>query len=316
MIPVADVVAKETAIRKVDPKNADYIALVEDLRNHALRQPIWVKKTIDKETNQSYYELADGGHRYSAYKELEKEMIPAIVLPEDTDKMTMLSIQFRLNKLRIKQTVTQEGQQFQRMMSENPGLVAGDLADLTGYTVGVIKDRLKFTDEFLTDEVITLLENGAISVPNAKILARAGKSMQSGELVESAQILDGDSLSKQIKTTQKALADGADPTPKAKEEKHYTPKFKFRNKDNVNQEIEEGTLAKALYDNPVEADAFTEGVRWACSLDDQTVTEAKEAYDLAKSEADRVRADKEIAKAQKKIADMEAKAAALVTETN
>lgn len=311
MIPVANVVVAETAIRKVDPTNEDYVSLVEDLRHHSLNQPIWVKQTKDADTGILYYELADGGHRLQAFKDLEYDQIPAIVLPEETTKNEMLSIQFRLNKLRIKQTPTQEGQQFKRMLAEDPSLSAADLALMTGYSVAKIKDRLHFTEDKMTPEVLALVETGAISVEKGRLLAQAGKSMQSADIVESAQIVNVDELKAQINTTKKALA-GGDDTPKPKEEKQFEPKFKFRDAETVKKEIENGTMASIKYSDPAQQESFLEGVRWACSLDEQTVTEAQEAFELAKAEAARVKKETELAKTQKRIEEMEKKAAALL----
>lgn len=307
MIPVKDVVVKETAIRKVESKNADYIALVEDLRKNELHDPITVRSTYDKDIGTHFYELVDGGHRLSAFKELGREDIPAFVFPPETTKIQMLGIQFRKNKLRIQQTATQEAKQYERMMAEG-NLTAEDLSLITGYTVAEINKKLQLGEDKLEANVIKMVENGAISVNNARVLSKAGKSMQNPEIIEAAVVLNATELKQRIDTTKKALADGEDTAPKVKEEKEFEPRFNFRSKDVIKKEIDTGALGGVKFSDPALQDAFREGVLWCVSLDEQTVTEEREAFELAKSEKERVKIEKDLAKQRKKIEDMERKA--------
>lgn len=307
-----NVVVKDTAIRKVDPKKESYINLVEDLRRgNPIHDPIYVKLAKDQETGIEYYELCDGGHRLAASLEVGNDTIPAFVLPEDTPRTLMLGLQFRKNHLRIAQTATQEAAQYQRILAEDPNLSIEDLAKLVGYSVATVKDKLKFTDEHLTPEVINLVDTGKISTANARELSKAGKSLQSGEILQSAQIVTADELKSQIAATKKALS-GAE-EPKAKEsKKEFEPKYKVRDRSVIEKEIESGALSQIKYNDPAQQEAFLEGVKWAVSLDEQTVTEAREEFELKIQEAERLKAEKELAKTQKKIAELEAKAAAAV----
>lgn len=306
-IPVVDVQVLDTSIRKVDPENEKYIELVEDLRRGApVGNPIWVKKCIDLETGLETYELADGGHRLAASKEVGNDTIPAFVLPEDTPRHIMLAIQVRNNRLRIKQLPTQEAAQAQRLMSECDGLTIAQLAQLMGYSESGIRNLLKLSSEKLEENVINLVEQGTITVDNARELAKAGKALQTPDLIQAAQTLKPAELKERISSTKKALSAGQTPEAKPKEPKKFEPKFKVRDRALIEGEIESGSLAQAKFDNPELQDAFLEGVRWAVSLDEDTVTLAREEFDRKQAEAEQLKKEKELAKQQKRLEELKA----------
>ena len=308
IVEIKDIVVNDSQIRKVDPKNLDYIAVVEDLRKgNDIHDPVDVRQATDKDTGIAYYELIDGGHRVAACKEVGVTSIKAFVYPEGTTRAQCLGIQFRKNKLRVKQTKTQEAKQFERMMATGD-LTAEDMSLLTGYSVKDVKEILSFGEEKLTPEVIKLVDTGKISVNNARVLSKAGKSMQNEEILDSAMTLNSSELKSQIDTTKKALNLGDDPTPKVKEKKEFEAKYKALDKAVITKEIETGAFAKIMYEDPALQEAFTNGVKWSVSLDEQTVTEAREAFELAEADRERIKAEKDLIKQKEKLEAMERKA--------
>lgn len=307
LIDPTDVQVNDTAIRVVDPKNEKFIELLADLqRGNPVGNPIHVALATSKETGGTFYELIDGSHRLAAAKAAGHDTIPAFVWPENTPKIVRLGVQLRYNHLRIKQSVAQEGKQFERILATNPDLTVAQLAKLVGYSEAVLNDRLKFTEKSLKPEVLAAVDSGKISAANARTLAKHGLSMQSPDAIHAATILNTDDLEKKLHTEEQALkGSGETATPKPKEEKKYEPKYKPRDRAIIEAEINSGSLAAVKFADPALQEAFLEGVRWAVALDEDTITEAREAFELNLQKAEELKKEKALAKQRAKIAELE-----------
>lgn len=301
-----DIQVRDTAIRDVNRNAEEYILLKADLeRGNPITQPIVVAKATDRDSGDSYYELIDGRHRLEATLEVGINTIPAVIYPEDTPAVVRMGIQLRNNALRVKQTQQQEGKQYQRLLAMDRDLTTADIAKLVGQSENVVKDRLKLTEEYLKPEVVALVSEGKISARSAKELATAGRSLQSPDLIEAAKILPAEDLKKRIESERKALNSGEAPTPKVKEPKVFEAKYKSRDRSVVEAELASGTLAAAKFTNPAEQEAFLEGVRWAVSLDEDTVTAARDEFERKIQAAEEAKREKELAKLNKRRAELE-----------
>jgi ParB/RepB/Spo0J family partition protein len=306
LISVADIQVLDTALRETETKDEKYMLMVEDLkRGNGIHSPIFVVKATNLETGIEYYELVDGLHRLSASKEAKLTEIPAIVYPEGTPRWELLGLQIRANTLRIPQKKTQVARQYERIMAEKPGLKIEELAKVVGQSVDFVRDALKFSSEKLDEKVITLVESGTITLDNARELSKAGKKLQNDELIQAAQVLKTEDLKNRITATKQALAAGEKVEPaKPKEPKVFEAKFKARDRAVIMQEIEAGDLAKALYNDPALQEAFTQGVKWGVSLDEDTVSAAREEFERKQQAQEELRKQKELEKHQKRIAEL------------
>lgn len=305
-IAVADVEVRDTAIRPVQLDNEDYLNLLEDLkRGGPILSPIIVRKQTDLASGLETYELVEGGHRLHASKVCNRELIPAFVLPEDTPRAVTMGIQIRSNALRIKQTPVQEARQYERIMAEVPGITVTELAKLAGRPESYVRDRLKFTKERLGEKVITLVEEGTITADNARELAKVSPSLQTEDVIQAAITLQPAELKERLNSVKQALHGGATEPAKPKEPKVFEAKFKFRDRAIVEAEINGGELAKAKFNDPAQQEAFLEGVRWAASLDEDTVTLAREEFDRKISQAEELKKEKELAKKKKQLEELQ-----------
>ena len=175
-------------------------------------------------------------------------------------------------------------------------------------SVATLRDKLKLNQEHLSDKAVNLMDSKAISANNAKTLATLPKESQTEELLQAAQTMTTPMFADHVRTVKTSLAKGQDPKPK-KGPVEFEARPKFRDKEVLLNEIKTRALAQAKYSNPAEADAFIEGISYALSLDEETVTQAQEAFELQKQEQARIKQQKEIARLEAKKAEHEARIA-------
>lgn len=308
-IPVAEVVVRDTAIRKVDPKSEKYQSLREDFRRgNAQLSPILVTEEHDEETDTDQFSLVEGRHRLTAFQELGKETIIALIIPPGLSEAEIMGIQLRANALRITQTPSQEGEQYKRMLNSDPDLTVDQIAQISGKTVNEIRGRLKITKEKLGEKTATLVDSGAINLQNARTLATLDPALHDDDTLHAAQVMKPKEFQEHVHAIKTSIRAGEDPKKKAAS-KEFEVKPKFRDKDTLVSEIESGKLAQAKFDNPGEQEAFLEGIRFALSIDDDTLSEAREKFELQKQEAERIKIEKDIEKAKKKQEELEKQAA-------
>lgn len=305
-LPVEAIVVKDTAIRKVDKKVEKYIALVNDIKLNGQESPIVVNKVHDEETNTEMYELIEGRHRLTALQELGEKFVLC-----DVREMTQeeaMGLQLRMNTIRIEQKKSEESAQLQRLVAAE-GMTIDQLAKITGKSVSTLRDRLKLNKEHLSEKAVNLMDNKAINTNNALILAKLPVESQTDELIQAAQAMPTKQFQDHVATVKASLAKGEDPKPK-KGPVEFESRPKYRDKEVLLGEIKTKALAQAKYIDPAEQEAFIEGISYALSLDEETVTKAKEEFELNQQEQARIKAQKEIAKLEARKAENEARIAA------
>jgi len=310
LIEVSNIQVKDTAIRTTDVKNLEYIALLEDVtRRKVIDKAIDVVRVKDLDGGIEYYELMDGGHRLTAAKTVGLDLIPAFVWPEDTPLIVRLGVQLRNNVLRVKQNPAQAAKQIVRIVetaaANGENLSISDVAQITGTSEAKLRDILKFTEEHMKPELIAMVESGAVSAANARELAKAGPAMQSAANISAAQVLKTDDLVKKLKTEKQALQQGDTATPKPKEEKKFEAKYKPRDRAVIEQEIATGSLAAVKFADPAQQEAFVIGVQWAVSLDEDTITAAREEFERKAQQSEELKRERLLAKQRAKLAELE-----------
>lgn len=302
-LPVESIVVKDTAIRKVDTKTEKYIALVNDLKINGQESPIVVNKVHDEETNTEMYELIEGRHRLTALQELGEHYVLCDI--RELSQEEAMGLQLRMNTIRIEQKKSEESAQLHRLVAAE-GMTIDQLAKITGKSVSTLRDRLKLNTEHLSEKAVTLMDNKSINTNNALTLAKLPKESQTDELIQAAQAMPTKQFQDHVATIRQSLAKGEDPKPK-KGPVEFEARPKFRDKEILLGEIKTQSLAKAKYVDPAEQEAFIEGISYALSLDEETVTKAREEFELNQQEQARIKAQKEIAKLEARKAENEAR---------
>ena len=305
-LPVESIVVKDTAIRKVDTKAEKYIALVNDIKINGQESPIVVNKVHDEETDTEMYELIEGRHRLTALQELGEHHVKCDV--RELTQEEAMGLQLRMNTIRIEQKKSEESAQLQRLVAAE-GMTIDQLAKITGKSTQTLRDRLKLNTDHLSEKAVNLMDNKAINTNNALILAKLDKENQTDELIQAAQAMPTKQFQDHVATIKASLAKGEDPKPK-KGPVEFEARPKFRDKEILLGEIKTKSLAQAKFINPAEQEAFIEGIAYTLSLYEETVTRAKEEFELAQQEQARIKAQKEIAKLEARKAENEARIAA------
>ena len=139
MVPIADINVSEIAIRGTNIKDEKFLGLKEDIKQRfARKEPDYVQQAITvrqvenpADPKSTILVLVDGLQRFTACKELGIKVIPAIDKGKISN-MDALRSQFSMNYHRVAQKPAQEGQQFQRMLVEDPSLTVSQLSALVG----------------------------------------------------------------------------------------------------------------------------------------------------------------------------------------
>jgi len=302
-LPVESIVVKDTAIRKVDTKTEKYIALVNDLKINGQESPIVVNKVHDEETNTEMFELIEGRHRLTALQELGEKYVLCDI--RELTQEEAMGLQLRMNTIRIEQKKSEESAQLHRLVAAE-GMTIDQLAKITGKSVSTLRDRLKLNTEHLSEKAVNLMDNKSINTNNALTLAKLPKESQTDELIQAAQAMPTKQFQDHVATIKASLAKGEDPKPK-KGPVEFEARPKFRDKEILLGEIKTGSLAQAKYIDPGQQEAFIEGISYALSLDEETVTKAREEFELNQQEQARIKAQKEIAKLEARKAENEAR---------
>ncbi len=297
----------DIAIRKEDVKDENYIGLKQDIKGRFERgeddhvqQPIIVREEKDQaEPEKINIILVDGLQRLTACRELGIKQIRAINKGA-ISKLKALTDQFAANHHRIKQKPAAEGQQFNRMLTENPDFTAASLADLVGCTIDYINGRMRIAKK-LIPQAQQLVDEGQIILLNAKTLCLINLEEQVNFL-DNAMSMPPREFSDTVKAYKdqqnKDIREGGGG-------KKVEPVFKAaphtRKQAEILEEIDSAEIAKSLYpDNVAAQKAFTSGAAWAIEMDEQTVTEKEEKWAARKEEMARKKKERQVENERKK----------------
>lgn len=81
MIPLKEIQENPVALRAVKRKSEKYVELVDSIRKVGILNPISVREVKHPETNQMFYAVLDGLHRFTAAGDAGMTEIPCHVVP-------------------------------------------------------------------------------------------------------------------------------------------------------------------------------------------------------------------------------------------
>lgn len=299
-IKVNEIHENPVALRSVNQESEDFLGLVDSIRSRGVMNAISVRRKVDTDSGDQFYELIDGLHRYAATMAAGLEMIPAQVLTlEDAE---VLEAQIIGNVQRIDTKPVEYSQQLRRILAANPMMTESDLANKLGKSTQWISQRLGLT-KIGNETIRNLIDEGQIPLSNAYALAKLPDDEQV-DFTERAQTESPDvflgGVTQRIKELKEAKRQGREAKPS-----EFTPTAHCQKISAIKEALEDNGLANQLIDaagvaTPVEA--FQLGLAWVLHLDPVSVEAAKAKWDAqqqAKKEAaDRRAAERAAAKAQ------------------
>lgn len=165
---VKDCRLSATALRKVDKNSAKFKEIVSSIAKCGILNPGPAQLRKDEVTNEEYYEITDGAHRYSAAVELGFEEIEINLV--ELNEVDTLVAQVHCNYAKVDTKVSEFSKQLIRIMQKIPTCTEAELAEMTGFSLGFIRDRLKL-NKIVDESILSLIDNGKISLQNAYALA-------------------------------------------------------------------------------------------------------------------------------------------------
>lgn len=313
MVPLPQIRESKVALRAVDKESEQYHELVESVRSKGVLLPIRVRMLVDAQTNQPYFSLIDGLHRFCAACDAGLYEIPAIVT--EADDAEIMEQQIVANIQRIESRPVEYSQQLKRILAMNPLLTVNELAVKLGKSEAWLGERLGLLK--LIKEAASLVDEAKIPLSNAYILAKLPPEEQPN-FIERAMTQNMAEFSGAVSSRIKELRDAVRQGRLAKPEEfvpspHYQ-KIKDVQNEIANRQIGPAILSRNNVSDVVEA--FYLALQWALHLDPDSVSAAKAKEEARRKEADEAKKKRDQERAKKKAEDAakaaeEAKAAAV-----
>jgi len=305
-----------TALRKVDKNGAKFKEIVTSVAKMGILNPIPAQKRVDEETQEEYYEICDGLHRYTAAIECGLEEIPINLV--ELDEVDTLVAQVHANYAKVDTKTSEFSKQLIRIMQKVKTCTEADLAQMTGFSLGFIRDRLKL-NKITNEKTLALIDDGKISLQNAYALASLPEEEQDA-FVEDAITEAPQAFLASVKKRNKEIKE-ARKTGQAQTDV-FEPKAHLRPLKELKSVVEDKTPVMQFVTDGMGAEEIVDAVlNYVMSLDPISVEEQKAKYEATvarrKEQAERRAKDKAKAKAEKaqeKAAKAKAEADAALAE--
>jgi ParB family chromosome partitioning protein len=304
-VPIAEIRENPVALRTVNRQAEDYLGLVESIRNKGFLGAVTVREKSDPETEESFFELVDGLHRFAAAKDAGLTEINVDIV--DLSDSETLEAQIMANIHKVETRPVEYSQQLRRILTQNPLMMEAELASKLGKSTQWIKERLGLT-KIQNDEIKALIDEGKIGLANAYALAKLPPEEQA-DFVDRAMTLPPDEFvpvaNKRVKEIREAKRKGEDAKPKEFQPVAFMQKMK-----EIKDAVDSGDIAKALISDlkiKTPYDAFQMALNWVLHLDPKSVeiqkqkdVERREERAASKKKREAERADKKAEEAKVK----------------
>lgn len=304
-IAVSAIRENAVALRTVDKEDQQYVSLRDSVGRVGVMNAISVREKKDEDGN-TYFEIVDGLHRYSAAVDNGLTTIPAQVV--QADQMQVLERQIMANFAKVETKPAAFADALKRMLMLDPTLSKAELADRVSASPAWLDARLSLTK--LDPELQKLVDDSSIKVSNAIALAKLPREEQlnyvedaiTKETAEFAEICNN-----RLKEIRDAARQGKDPNAKPE----FTPVAHLRKPTEIKSERESKGSGKALcvQANAKSAeDGFYVALDWVLQLDHDSLVVAKAAFEARVAKQEETKKANQLARAEKREAEAKAKA--------
>ena len=293
------------ALRGVDREGEQYRNLKDAVAKLGIMNPINVREKTDGETEETYYEICDGLHRFSCAKDLGLDEIPVNVL--DIDESEVLEAQIIGNLARVDTKPIEYTKQLQRMMTMNPLMTIADVAEKVCQSPQWVSQRLGLLK--LDSKIQEYVDDNKIGVSNAFALSKLPKEEQAAFVDAAMTMPPGEfvpTVNARKKEIQEAARKGREANPVEWSATPFLRKLKEFKDEHESGASAASVCAKADAQSAVEG--FRAGVAWALHMDPDGVEAQKAKYEARQAEREDAKKKREAEKAKKK-AEEAAKAA-------
>lgn len=280
-VKLSSVRPSPVALRAVDREDPDYLNLVASVGRNGVLQAIEVREKIDSESNEVYFELTDGLHRFSAATDNGLDFITVLV--KNKTDAEVEETQLVANLCKVDTKPGDQTKHLMRMLARNPTMTTGDLAEMISQSISYVTGRLSLLK--LEPSILDLVNAGDISITNAIALSKLPRDEQ--HLFSDAAITDTPDLfcptvQKRATELKAAAAAGRKANPP-----QFSPTAHVRKLPELMAEIANGSIGFATVTSlklQTATEGFAAAIKYAAMLDEQTVTAAHVKWDQGQKE--------------------------------
>jgi len=276
-VMISQIRENPVALRTVNRESEKYLGLVASMQQKGFLGAITARERQDKETEEVFFELVDGLHRYSAAKDagLEKINIDIVDLNDDE----VLEAQILQNIHTIETRPIEYTQQLKRVLARNPFMTEADLATKLGKSATWISSRLGLA-KIDNEEIKKLINEGKINLSNAYTLAKLPAD-EMANFIESAMTDPPDTfipaVTARIKEVRDARRKGQDASSVKFAPMAHMRKMKDLKLEHENAEIGPELIKILKIKKPL--DAFALAIAWMLHLDAESIKIQESEYD-------------------------------------
>ena len=299
-IAIGQIRENPDAIRVVNRKAEGYLGLVESIKAIGFTlSTITVRPFV--EGGETFYVVCDGMHRYLAAKDCGLDVIPCQISTMEDDAAVEASIMANVHRKDTSASEYRSG--LLNILQRNPMMTEAELAVRLAKSPTWVQNMLRL-NKIENDEIIALIDGGAISLANAYALAKLPAEEQVNFLTD-AQTLSPEEFCPKVAARSKEIKDakrrGEDPNAAT-----FTPAEFMQKMTVVKEQRDSGEVGNALIAETgvsTAAEGFALALNWMLHADVFSVAEQKgtwEAKEAARAEKKRQRAVEKAAKDKEK----------------
>jgi len=291
------------ALRAVNRQSEEYLGLVDSIKSKGFIGAISVREKKDEETSESFYELVDGLHRFSAAKDAGLEEIFVIITTLDDAASEEYQIMANVHKIETKPA--EYSKQILRLLTRNPQMTESELATKLGKTPQWIQNRLSL-NKIDNEAILALIDEGKIVLSNAYALAKLPEEEMQNFLTD-AQTLPPTEFVPKVQQRVKQIRDAKRKGQDAGE-REFSPVAFMQKMSAIREATEKADVVDAIVKATGAAsasDGFKAALAWVLHLDPFSVKDQKAKYEASKAKRDEARKKKAQEKASKNKAKAE-----------
>jgi ParB/RepB/Spo0J family partition protein len=287
-VAISDIRTNPVALRELQKDSEAYHNLVADIGRRGILLPITVMEKTDEATNEVFYQIIDGLHRFSGACDNNLEAIPGVVL--DISENDVVETQIAANLVKVDTKPVEYTKALQRMFSVNPTLTVPELAERISQSTAFIMQRLSLLK--LDPTIQKLVDQGEIKLANGYSLAKLPKEEQH-EWTDRAMALPPAEFQPAVNARVKEIAE-AKKTGRASGPVEYQAVARLRKLAEIKKEIDAATpeVGPALCAQSgvtTAAEGFALALKWVASLDVNSVNAGKQKWEAQRKASDEAR---------------------------
>jgi ParB/RepB/Spo0J family partition protein len=274
LIPLEEIVDPWVLLRPVNVNSVEYLQIRDTIRDKRLLNSICVRPS---KRWPGKYEVVDGMYRLTAFRELRKTAIPAIVVEMPDEDV--LASQIQANAIRRETTPVEFARQMRRIQKLMPDITMSEMAVMVGREVQWISKTLSLLN--LNSENQQRVERDELPLCNAYMLAKIPPRLQK-QYVEYAMqmpVPEFEALAQSvIRSVMEASRNGK--LEAAFLASEFKPVAFLRGVKYVEEEIKTHKAGtKFLVSNPniTPMAAWDAALRWAANIDPESIAKQQKA---------------------------------------